>query len=142
MLVCLDLVLNFLLVLFLLIPFTLPPRIYHNLLPSFRSLLHTSMSSEELARIEYVLEYGLGFRIGPRRLPPTPPVPPKPGAKKLLVPPKHNKFVSKDMIPLLPIPPMPTRPPPPPPIPRYIRDYTVLDTPIHLDKAEVHLHRD
>jgi len=101
------------------------------------------MSSEELARIEYVLGCELGFRMGSRRPPPAPPVPPKPKAKKPPVPPKHSKFVSKDMIPLLSIPQMSTRPPPPPPIPRYIRDYTVLDTPIHLDKAKVSvLHRD
>ena len=95
------------------------------------------MSLEELARIEYVPEYESGFQMGHRRPPPAPPVPPKPKAKKPPVLSKHNKFVNKDMIPLLTIPPIPTRPPPPPPISRYIRDYTVLDTPIHLDKAKV-----
>ena len=92
------------------------------------------MSSEELARIEYVLKYELGFRMGPRRPLLAPLVSPKPKAKKSPVLPKHNKFVSKDMIPVSPIPPMPTKPPPP--IPRYIRDYTVLDMPIHLGKAK------
>lgn len=93
------------------------------------------MPPEELARIEYVLECELGFRMGAHRPPLAPPVLPKSKAKESLVPPKHNKFVSKDMISLLPIPPMPTGPPSPPPI-RYTRDYTVLDTPIRLDKAK------
>ena len=95
------------------------------------------MSPEELARIEHVLEYELGFRMDLGHPPPAPPVPPKPKGKKPPVPLKRSEFVNKDMITLLPIPPMPTRPPPPPPIPRYTSDYTVLDTPIHLDKAKV-----
>ncbi|OCK91074.1 uncharacterized protein K441DRAFT_227948 [Cenococcum geophilum 1.58] len=96
MLVCLDLVLNFLL-----------PRIHHDPSLCFVRFFHTSMYPEELARIEYVLEYELGFRMGTHRPPPAPPVPPK--AKKPPLPPKQNKSVSKDIIPLLPMPPMPTR---------------------------------
>lgn len=107
-LVCLDLVLDFLLVaLFLSTPLTSPPRIHHDPSLCFVRFFHTSMSPEELARIEYVLEYELGFRMDAHRPPPTLPVPPKPKPKKPPLPPKYSKFVSKDMIPLLPMPPMP-----------------------------------
>lgn len=136
-LVCLDLVLNFLLALFLSTPLTSPPRIHHDLSLCSVRFFHTSMPPEELARIEYVLEYELSFRMSAHRPPPVPPVPPKPKAQKPPLPPKHNEFVSKDMIPLLPMPLMPARPPPPPLIPRYTRDYMVLNTPIHPDKAKV-----